>query len=56
MNYPTLPTAEGVASVITGECLNLDFRPRIGLTSPPIAETAEPSAFHRTDGNGHDID
>ncbi|MHC5722001.1 MAG: hypothetical protein ACYTX0_60785, partial [Nostoc sp.] len=27
VNYPTLPTAEGRASVITGECLNLDFRP-----------------------------
>ncbi len=46
VNYPNLPsTVEVGASVITGECLNLDFRPRIGLTSPPTAETAEPSAF-----------
>ncbi len=46
VNYPNLPsTVEVGASVIAGECLNLDFRPRIGLTSPPTAETAEPSAF-----------
>ncbi|WP_331001370.1 NAD(P)H-dependent oxidoreductase [Nostoc sp. WHI] len=46
VNYPNLPsTVEVGASVIIGECLNLDFRPRVGLTSPPTAETAEPSAF-----------
>jgi nitric-oxide synthase len=45
VNYPNLPsTVEVGASVITGECLNLDFRPRVGLTCPPTAETAEPSA------------
>ncbi len=33
------------ASVLTGECPILDFRPRWGLTSPPTAETAAPSVF-----------
>jgi hypothetical protein len=33
------------ASVLTGECRNLDFRPSFGLTSPPTAETAEPFAL-----------
>ncbi|WP_282453090.1 hypothetical protein [Brasilonema octagenarum] len=37
MNYPTLPLADGGASVLTGECRNLDFRPSFGLTSPPTA-------------------
>ncbi|WDD32177.1 hypothetical protein PQG02_26470 [Nostoc sp. UHCC 0926] len=32
------------ASVITGECRNLDFRPSFGLTSPPTAETADSEA------------
>src|SRR5579883_3110768 len=53
VNYPALASPVrlcrsrrvGWASVLIGECLRLDFRPSFGLTSPPTAETAEPSAF-----------
>ncbi|MEZ2252244.1 hypothetical protein [Microcoleus sp.] len=48
MNYSPLTwstTHNAGASVITGECLKTDFRPHEGLTSPPTAETAEPSVF-----------
>jgi hypothetical protein len=45
VNYPAFRRSQGGASVLTGECRNLDFRPSVGLTSPPTAETAEPSAF-----------
>jgi hypothetical protein len=34
-----------LASVITGECPNLDFRPSLGLTTPPTAETADSEAL-----------
>ncbi len=37
VNYPTLPSAEGEASNFTEECRILDLRPRIGLTSSPLA-------------------
>lgn len=42
MNYPTIAEAIGKASVLKGECLSLDLRPRVGLTSPPTAGTAAP--------------
>lgn len=45
VNYPNPLTRSVWASVLTGECLSLDFRPSFGLISPPTAETAEPSAF-----------
>ena len=44
MNYRQCLTAQAV-SVLARECLNLDLRPSFGLTSPPTAETAVPSAF-----------
>ncbi|MEH2401908.1 hypothetical protein [Nostoc sp.] len=37
MNYPILPSAEGWASNFTEECRILGLRPRIGLTSSPLA-------------------
>jgi hypothetical protein len=32
-----------------GECLKTDLRPPLGLTSPPLAETAVPSAYEHSD-------